>query len=242
VAENTIHHAAPIEGHGLVELRNVTKRYREGERERVLFTHLNGTIRQGEFVALVGRSGSGKSTLLNLVSGIDLPDGGEVIIAGTALTGQSEEARTLFRRRHIGFVFQFFNLIPTLSVEENLLLPLELNGRLDKEQRQRVSGLLEQIGLADRAASFPDRLSGGEQQRVAIARALVHRPQLLLADEPTGNLDAETSQQVMDMLARLVRQAGMTVVMVTHSQEVASRADRILGIRDGTLFEQARET
>ncbi len=229
----------------LIELRHLSKHYREGERERVLFADLNGSVGRGEFVALIGRSGSGKSTLLNLISGIDLPSGGEVVIDGRYLTRLSEEHRTLFRRRHIGFVFQFFNLIPTLTVQENLLLPLELNRLLDAEQRQYAHALLQEVGLAERAASYPDRLSGGEQQRLAIARALVHRPLVLLADEPTGNLDAETGRQVLDLLERLAREAAMTVVMVTHSPEGASRADRILTVRDGLLCstsEAARDT
>lgn len=221
----------------LIELRHLSKCYEEGERKRVLFSDLNGSIRRHEFVALLGRSGSGKSTLLNLISGIDLPSAGEVVIDGVCLTRLSEEDRTLFRRRHIGFVFQFFNLIPTLTVEENLFLPLELNRLLDAQRRQYALNLLHEVGLAERAASYPDRLSGGEQQRLAIARALVHRPLVLLADEPTGNLDAETGRQVLNLLEQLARQVAMTVLMVTHSEEGARRADRVLTVRDGLLCE-----
>jgi putative ABC transport system ATP-binding protein len=225
----------------LVELRGLTKIYREGERERTVFRDLNATVRRGELVVLLGRSGSGKSTLLNLVAGIDLPTGGEVLVDGANLTRLTERERTLFRRRHIGFVFQFYNLIPTLTVLENLMLPLELNGRLSGQAGQGAKALLEQVGLADRAASFPDRLSGGEQQRVAIARALVHDPLLVLADEPTGNLDLETGRQVLDLLDSLTRQADKTLVMVTHSREVVGRADRILTIHGGRLTEQRPE-
>ena len=224
--------------HPLIELRNITKTYREGDRERTVFRDLNLQIRRGEFVVLLGRSGSGKSTLLNLISGIDLPTAGEIRVDGRSVTALSEHERTLFRRRHVGFIFQFFNLVPTLTVEENLLLPLELSGGYDAAQRRRALELLEQVGLADRAQSFPDRLSGGEQQRVAVARALVHRPALLLADEPTGNLDAETGSQVLHLLERLGRETGMTLVMVTHSEEGAALGDRILTIRDGHLAER----
>jgi len=194
-------------------------------------------FRRGEMVALLGPSGSGKSTLLNLVSGIDAPDGGSVEVEGTELTRMGERDRTLFRRRHIGFVFQFFNLLPTLTVEENLLLPFELTGRVGEEERSRARALLERVGLGDRGETFPDRLSGGEQQRVAVARAVVHSPTLVLADEPTGNLDVETGSRVLDLLEELVRKSGTTLLLVTHAPEVASRADRILTLRGGKLVE-----
>jgi len=224
----------------MVELRGLTKGYPEGERVRTVFADLSASINAGEFVALLGRSGSGKSTLLNLISGIDLPDAGAVLIAGTCLTALSERDRTLFRRDRIGFVFQFYNLIPTLTVGENLLLPRELQGRLDAPARAEARELLAEVGLADRWESYPDRLSGGEQQRVAVARAIVHRPQLLLADEPTGNLDAATGRQVLELLDQLARRTGMTTVMVTHSREIARVADRVLAIRDGRLVEEQR--
>jgi len=223
----------------LVRIDNLSKSFREGEAVRHVFQDLNVTIAPCEFVVLLGRSGSGKSTLLNLLSGIDQPDGGSVMIGGQNLTTLSERHRTLFRRRHIGFIFQFYNLIPTLTVVENLLLPLELIGTRDSVARQQAQALLDEVGLADRADSYPDRLSGGEQQRVAVARALIHRPQLLLADEPTGNLDAETGRQVLNLFNRLARQNNMTTLMVTHSLEVAGLADRILTIRDGQLLEGA---
>ena len=167
---------------------------------------------------LLGRSGSGKSTLLNLVSGIDLPNSGAVVVAGVDLTALDEHRRTLFRRRHIGFIFQFFNLIPLLTVEENLLLPLELTDQLDAAGRARARKLLDRVGLGDRAASYPEQLSGGEQQRLAVARALVHDPPLVLADEPTGNLDEETAGAVLDLLDGLARETRKTVIMVTHSR------------------------
>jgi putative ABC transport system ATP-binding protein len=221
----------------LVELRNLTKAYEEGDRRRTVLREADVTIGRGELAVLVGRSGSGKSTVLNLMSGIDLPDSGEVVIDGVSLSTLPERERTLFRRDRIGFVFQFFNLIPTLTVEENLLLPLELKGRVRPEQRRAALGLLEEIGLADRAGSFPDRLSGGEQQRVAVARALAHDPLLVLADEPTGNLDLDTGLQVLEILDRLTRRAGKTMVMVTHSREVIGIADRVFRMEDCRLVE-----
>jgi len=219
----------------LVELAGVTKTYREGDRDQTVLRDVDATVARGELVVVVGRSGSGKSTLLNLIGGIDQPTAGEIVVDGVPLTGVSEEARTRFRRGRIGFVFQFFNLIPTLTVAENLLLPLELNGRTGVAARRTALQRLEEVGLADRAAAFPERLSGGEQQRVAVARALVHDPLLVLADEPTGNLDLETGRQVLELLDRLTRQAKKTMVMATHSREVVGLADRVLVIRDGRL-------
>lgn len=221
----------------LLKINNLTKSFREGDSERLVLRDLNASVDKGEFVVLLGRSGSGKSTLLNLISGIDLPTSGEVVVAGKNLTGLAEQQRTLFRREHIGFVFQFYNLIPTLTVEENLLLPLELNGEVGVQARDKAQALLQQVGLADRADSYPDRLSGGEQQRVAICRAVIHRPLMLLADEPTGNLDATTGRQVLDLFSRLARENRMTTLMVTHSAEVARLADRVLTLRDGRLID-----
>jgi putative ABC transport system ATP-binding protein len=225
----------------LIELRDLTKAYEEGSRRRMVLCAANASFARGELAVLVGRSGTGKSTLLNLLSGIDQPDSGEVIVDGVSLSTLSERQRTLFRRERIGFVFQFFNLIPTLTVEENLLLPLELKGKVSREQRQAALHLLEEVGLADRAASYPDRLSGGEQQRVAVARALAHDPLLVLADEPTGNLDLETGLQVLEILDRLTRRAGKTMVMVTHSPEVVGLADRVFRIEDCRLVERRGE-
>jgi putative ABC transport system ATP-binding protein len=222
-----------------VELFHVSKTYREGDSERAVLSDVSVAIESGEIAVLVGRSGSGKSTLLNLIAGIDRPTSGRVVVDGTDLTALDEDARTRFRRRRIGFVFQFFNLIPLLTVEENLLLPLELNGMAGAAGVARARGLLERVGLGGRGASLPERLSGGEQQRVAIARALVHEPALILADEPTGTLDAETAAAVLALLDGLAREAGTTVVMVTHSREVVGVADRIFAVQRGRLVEQA---
>jgi len=221
----------------LIQTRQLRKTYSEGDATRCIFEHLDLAIQRGESVALLGRSGSGKSTLLNLISGIDLPDSGQVEVDGQVINTLDEQDRTRFRRRHVGFVFQFFNLIPTLTVEENLLLPLELNGLNTAEQRQQALLMLDQVGLGLRRASFPEHLSGGEQQRLACIRALVHQPMLLLADEPTGNLDAETGHHVLELLLQLHQQAGTTVLLVTHSREVAARADRVLLLDAGRIEE-----
>jgi putative ABC transport system ATP-binding protein len=218
-----------------VRLVGLSKAYQEGERRRVVLENASAEFARGEFVALLGRSGSGKSTLLNLVSGIDRPDSGQIWVDDQDLTGLSEHARTLFRRRHIGFIFQFFNLIPTLNVLENVSLPLELGGAPAKAARSAAEPLLDAVGLLDRAAAFPDKLSGGEQQRVAIARALVHDPMLVLADEPIGNLDESTGRTVLALLERLTRRAGKNLLMVTHSPESAALADRVFHLHDGRL-------
>ncbi len=226
----------------LVRLEGLSKSYREGEHDHVILSEASACLYPGEFVALLGPSGSGKSTLLNLLSGIDAPDSGSVVVDGVFLTEVSERERTLFRRRHIGFIFQFFNLLPTLTVEENLLLPLELTGRAGEQERQRARELLARVGLEGREATFPDRLSGGEQQRVAVARALIHDPALVLADEPTGNLDSKTGSRILDLLQGLAADRGVTLLVVTHSRDVAAVADRVLRIQDGRLLEAAMES
>jgi putative ABC transport system ATP-binding protein len=218
-----------------IRLVNLSKAYQEGDRRRVVLENASAEFARGEFAALLGRSGSGKSTLLNLVSGIDRADAGQIFVAGQELTALSERERTLFRRRHIGFIFQFFNLIPTLTVMENVTLPEELGGAAPNAARRVAEPLLDAVGLLDRANTYPDRLSGGEQQRVAIARALVHDPLLVLADEPTGNLDETTGQSVLALLDRLTRQAGKNLLMVTHSPESAGWADRVLHLHNGKL-------
>jgi putative ABC transport system ATP-binding protein len=219
----------------IVRLDRVSKDYHEGGETRAVLREASAAVDAGEIVAIRGRSGSGKSTLLNLVAGIDLPSAGDVIVDGVVLNRLSARDRTLFRRDHLGFVFQFFNLIPTLTALENVRLPAELAGTATAAAERRGRELLAEVGLAGRAADFPDRLSGGEQQRVAIARALVASPKILLADEPTGNLDDATGQAVMNLLERMTRQAGRTLVLATHSALVAARADRVLVIEDGHL-------
>lgn len=222
----------------LLELRAVTKSYREGEQLRDVLTGVDLSVRAGEWIAFLGRSGTGKSTLLNLISGIDLPSGGEILLEGRAVQRLSERDRTLLRRQRIGFVFQTFNLIPTLTVAENILLPLELTGQ---RRTARAFELLDQVGLGHRRDSAPDRLSGGEQQRVAVVRALVHDPALVLADEPTGNLDDETGSRVIELLERLTRGRGKTVLIVTHDPALAARADRVFRFQGGQVVAQGKD-
>ena len=220
-----------------LRILDVHKSFLEGENRRVVLQGANAEFFEGETVAILGKSGSGKTTLLNLISGIDQVESGSISLYGTDLTRLNENDRTLFRRKNIGFIFQFFNLIPTLTVWENVLLPLELNGSAGKTGLARVNELLAEVGLSDRKRAFPDRLSGGEQQRVAIARALVHDPILLLADEPTGNLDEENGKVILSLLDRLTRQVGKNMIMVTHNVEAAAIANRILTMREGHLVE-----
>ena len=222
----------------VIELRDVRRSFVEGGRSRSVLDGVSCQIAPGELVVLLGRSGSGKSTLLNLIAGIDLPSSGEVLLEGRPLQALDDDERTVLRRDRIGFVFQFFHLVPTLTVEENLLLPLELAGRGRGEDRERALALLAEVGLADRGSQFPDRLSGGEQQRVAVARALATDPAIVLADEPTGNLDLETGLEVLDLLDRLTRRRGKTMLMVTHSREVMGIADRVLTLDHGRLVER----
>ena len=221
-----------------LRFHDLTKSYYEGNVQRVVLQNAHAEFQSGEITAILGKSGSGKSTLLNLISGIDAPDSGQVWVDGQDLTALSERDRTLFRRARVGFVFQFFNLIPTLTVGENVSLPLELNHVTRAQAQEKAQDLLETVGLLDRWKTFPEKLSGGEQQRVALARALVHDPLLILADEPTGNLDEETGAQVISLLARLTREQNRTLLIVTHSPEVTSLADRVLRLSHGQLVEE----
>lgn len=217
----------------MIKLENVSKGYNEGKMFHKILSEVNLDINKGEIIILYGKSGSGKSTLLNLLGGIDLPDEGSIYFEDLNVMGLSEKERTLFRRKRIGFIFQFFNLIPTLTVAENLKLPLELNSI----SFTRVKELLDEVGLTERMNAYPDVLSGGEQQRVAIARALIHNPDFILADEPTGNLDFETSRQIIDLIDKIVKQQGKTMIMATHSKEVMGLADRVLTLKDGKFEE-----
>ena len=219
-----------------IRLSHLSRSFQEGEQRHVVLQDLRADFAAGETVALRGRSGSGKSTLLNLISGIDAPDSGRIEIAGLDITAMSERDRTLFRRVHIGFVYQAFNLVPTLTVADNIRLVLELNNVEEAYASQRIDELLAAVGLANRSASYPDVLSGGEQQRVAIARALAHRPRIVLADEPTGNLDDSTAADVLTLLDDLVREQGGTMIVATHSAKVAAFCDRVLELQDGRLI------
>jgi len=218
-----------------VVLEDVEKHYAEGTTRRRVLARAGARIDKGSITAVRGRSGSGKTTLLNLIAGLDLPDAGAVRIGEAAIHAMTDHERTLFRRRHCGFVFQFFNLIPTLTARENILIGLELNGFDETTRAQRPGELLAEVGLADRADSFPEQLSGGEQQRVALIRALAHEPGLLLADEPTGNLDADTELEMLDLVRNLPRERRTTVIIATHSELVAGYADRVLSIESGVL-------
>ena len=218
-------------------IRQLCRSFREGARVHRVLDQADAHVAGGEAVAVIGRSGSGKSTLLNLISGIDRADSGTVEIDGRDVTALIEPQRTLLRRARIGFVYQFFNLLATLDVEENVRLALELNGVRGAKARQRSVAMLTEVGLGDRLHSAVDALSGGEQQRVALARALVHEPTLLLADEPTGNLDEETAQQVLPVLFSLTRARGATLLVVTHDEALARSADRVLELREGRLHE-----
>jgi putative ABC transport system ATP-binding protein len=211
------------------------KQYRFGSGFQTVFDALALSVDRGEVVALLGASGSGKTTLLNLLAGIDDPDGGRVVIDRTDIHALREPQRTLFRRHHIGFVFQFFNLIPTLTVGENVALPMELTGHAPARGRARAESLLAQVGLAGMADRYPETLSGGEQQRTAIARALAHEPRLLLADEPTGNLDETTGDTIVELLTGLARGQRTTMLLVTHSPRVAAAADRVLRLHLGRI-------
>ncbi len=220
-----------------IRFEHVSKSFQEGDRTRTVLNDITASVAKGEFIAMIGRSGSGKSTLLNLLAGLDLPSSGDIWIGDACISALDDRARTLFRRHQIGFVFQFFNLIPTLTVRENVRLAAELSGWRQKQAQEQSQRLLETVGLLERANVFPDKLSGGEQQRIAIARALCADPHVILADEPTGNLDADTGAMVLDLLVRLARERGKTLIMVTHSPDVAALADRILKLDHGHLTE-----
>jgi len=223
----------------MIKVEGVSKRYGEGESAFSVLNNLSLDINDGEIVILYGKSGSGKSTILNILSGIDLPDSGSVFFDGIDITKLSEKERTLFRRKNIGFVFQFFNLIPTLTVEENLQLPLQLNNiPLSGDE---LSVMLEEVSLTHKLKSEPDKLSGGEQQRIAISRALIHKPKIILADEPTGNLDYETGKKVIELIDKSVRQKNKTMIMATHSKEVMGLADKLFMLKDGKLIEMDKE-
>ena len=219
----------------VVRTVDLTRRYKMGETYVEALRGLNLTLSRGELVALVGPSGSGKSTALHLIGGLDRPTSGQVWIDGTELSASDEETLTRHRRQHVGFVFQTFNLLPRLTAEENVALPLMFGGIPEGERNRRARALLERVGLGPRMVHRPTQLSGGEQQRVAIARALVGQPALLLADEPTGNLDSVTGQDIMKLLRELNREGDLTLLVVSHDPEVAAFADRIIRLRDGQV-------
>ncbi len=222
----------------ILETTNLKKRYKMGEVTVDALAGVNFTVERGEFVAIMGPSGSGKSTLLHLLGGLDGPSEGEVKLGGRQLSLLNDNEVTLIRRRNVGFIFQFFNLLPTLSAEENVALPLLIDGQNLKAHQERIEGVLKMVGLSERKSHKPDQLSGGQQQRVAIARAFVTNPDMVLADEPTGNLDSQTSSEILRLLRHSCDELGQTIVMVTHDAFAASFADRIVFLMDGQLVDQ----
>jgi putative ABC transport system ATP-binding protein len=215
--------------------KELRKKYILGKTQVQALGGVDFLVEEGEFVAIMGPSGSGKSTLLHLIGGLDKPSEGEITLAGKALSLLKDKQITLLRRRNVGFVFQFFNLLPTLTAEENIVLPILIDGKSPKKYQERLDHLLDLIGLKERRRHKPEQLSGGEQQRVALARALVTEPAILLADEPTGNLDTKTGTLIMDLLRRSCDELGQTIIVVTHDPRAASFADRVVFLRDGEI-------
>ena len=218
----------------VLKAENLIKIYGKGENQVKALNGVSLSVEKGEFVAVVGTSGSGKSTLLHMLGGLDRPDSGKVYVDGKDIFALKEEELTIFRRRKIGFVFQSYNLVPVLSVYENVVLPVELDGK--KADRAFVNDILDTLGIREKAANLPGQLSGGQQQRAAIARALAAKPAILLCDEPTGNLDSRTSQDVLGLLKISGQKFSQTIVMITHNEEIAQMADRIIRIEDGRIL------
>lgn len=222
----------------VLQAKDLRKQYHMGEVSVDALAGVDFTVNTGEFVAIMGPSGSGKSTMLHLLGGLDTPSGGEVTLAGKQLSVLGDKQITLVRRHNIGFVFQFFNLLPTLTAEENIALPLVIDGKNIRQYQARIDALLSLVGLTDRRGHKPDQLSGGEQQRVAIARALVTEPAILLADEPTGNLDSKTGTVIMNLLRRSCQELNQALIAVTHDPRAATYADRVVFLRDGKIVQE----
>jgi putative ABC transport system ATP-binding protein len=222
----------------ILQASQLRKEYRMGEHRVHALSGVDFQVEKGEFIAIMGPSGSGKSTLLHLLGGLDSPTGGNIILVNQPLTKLSERKATLARRHNVGFVFQFFNLLPLLSAEENILLPVIIDGKDTRKYKDRLNNLLDLVGLADRRQHKPDQLSGGEQQRVAVARALITEPAILLADEPTGNLDSRTGTAIMELLRRSCNELKQTVIVVTHDAKAAAYADRVIFLRDGVVVQE----
>ena len=218
----------------VLEVKELTKKYGEGESEVIALAHVSFSVERGEFVAIIGASGSGKSTLMNMIGGIDYPTSGSIIIDGNEIQAMSEDELAIFRRRNLGIVYQFYNLIPTLTAEENIALPWKLDGR--KENKERLSEIVNMLGLEKRAKHLPGQMSGGQQQRVSIGRALINEPAFILADEPTGNLDSKTSREILDILKFTNQKYKQTILLVTHDEKIALQANRIITIGDGKII------
>lgn len=217
----------------ILDVKNLSKIYGKGDTMVKALNNVSFSVEQGEFVAIIGPSGSGKSTLLHILGGVDTPTSGSVVINDTDISTLDETALAIFRRRQIGLVYQFYNLIPILTVEENLTLPLLLDGR--KPDKKQISSLIERLGLSQRLTHLPNQLSGGQQQRVSIGRALVNNPALMLADEPTGNLDSENSREIISLLRHFNKELNQTVIIITQDEKIALSADRIISIEDGKI-------
>ena len=217
----------------VLEVRELTKKYGQGESEVIALDHVSFSVERGEFVAIIGASGSGKSTLMNMIGGLDHPTGGSVIIEENDIASMSEDELAVFRRRNLGIIYQFYNLIPTLTAEENIALPWKLDGR--KENKKRLAEILQLLGLEKRAKHLPGQMSGGQQQRVSIGRALINEPAFILADEPTGNLDSKTGMEIMDILKHANQKYNQTILLVTHDERIALQAGRIITIGDGKI-------
>ena len=217
----------------ILRVENLIKTYGKGEAEVKAVDNVSFSVEKGEFVAIVGASGSGKSTLLHLIGGVDRPTSGNIYIDGKNINAMTNDALAIFRRRQVGIVYQFYNLIPILTVEENLTLPLLLDGR--KPDKKQIASLVERLGLSQRLTHLPNQLSGGQQQRVSIGRALVNNPALMLADEPTGNLDSENSREIVSLLRQFNKELNQTVIIITHDEKIALSADRIISIEDGKI-------
>lgn len=218
----------------VLEVNELTKKYGQGESEVIALDHVSFSVERGEFVAIIGASGSGKSTLMNLIGGIDVPTSGSVKIDGHEISKMKEDELAIFRRRNLGIIYQFYNLIPTLTAEENIALPWKLDGR--KENRKRLEEILQMLGLEQRAKHLPGQMSGGQQQRVSIGRAFINEPAFILADEPTGNLDSKTSREIIDILKLTNQKYNQTLLLVTHDEKIALQADRIITIGDGKII------
>ena len=221
----------------ILKVENLTKTYGSGENLVHAVDDVSFSVEKGEFVAIVGASGSGKSTLLHLIGGVDRPTSGKIFVDGNDISKMNDDKLAVFRRRQVGIVYQFYNLIPILTVEENITLPCDLDGR--GVDRERLEMILDSFGLRARRKHLPNQLSGGQQQRTSIARALINEPQIILADEPTGNLDSKSSEEVMSMLKMCNQSYGQTVIMITHNLDIAKQADRIITISDGKIVEEA---
>ena len=220
----------------IIEIKDICKSFGGKDNRTQVLKNVSLSVGKGEFISLMGASGSGKSTLLYLLGGLDIPDSGEIILDGRDISKMRDKELSKLRREGMGFVFQFFNLVQNLTVEDNILLPLVMDGKSPKKYRDRLDSILETVGLSDKRRSYPNQLSGGQQQRCAIARAVIYEPKILLADEPTGNLDSKSGTEIMELFSRINKEKGITILMVTHSAECAVYSDRIITLSDGKIL------